>query len=68
MGVIFAPWTDAKAPRSRARWTAGGRFVRFGGPSFVVVVEPESADYVRRVKAAGALFIVDPRILAACLR
>lgn len=65
VGVIFAPWTDANATLTRAA-AAGGRIVRFGGPSFVVVVEPESADYVLRVKAAGALFIVDPRIIAAC--
>jgi hypothetical protein len=37
-----------------------------GGPSFVVVVEPERADYIRRIKGAGALLIVDPRVLAAC--
>lgn len=66
VGVIFAPWTDANAALTRAV-AAGGRIVRFDGPSFVVVVEPESADYIRRIKAAGALLIVDPRILAACL-
>lgn len=66
VGVIFAPWTDTGAAFTRAV-TAGGRFIRFGGPSFVVVVEPESAGYARRVKDAGALFIVDPRIVAACI-
>jgi hypothetical protein len=65
VGVIFAPWTDADTTLARAA-NAGGRIVRFGGPSFVVVVEPESADYVRRVRAAGALLIVDPRVIAAC--
>jgi hypothetical protein len=66
VGVIFAPWTDAGTAFTRAV-SAGGRFVRYGGSSFVVVVEPDSADYVSRVKAAGALLIVDPRIIAACL-
>ena len=66
VGVIFAPWTDANAAFTRAV-SAGGRFIRYGGPSFVVVVEPDSADYIRRVKEAGALLIVDPRIIAACL-
>ena len=66
VGVIFAPWVDANTALTRAV-TAGGRIIRFDGPSFVVVVEPESADYARRVKDAGALFLVDPRILAACL-
>lgn len=66
VGVIFAPWTDAGAAFTRAV-SAGGRFIRYGGPSFVVVVEPDGADYFRRVKDAGALLIVDPRIIAACL-
>jgi len=66
VGVIFAPWTDAGDSFTRAV-SAGGRFVRFGGPSFVVVVEPDGPDYFSRVKAAGALLIVDPRIIAACL-
>jgi hypothetical protein len=65
VGVVFAPWTDAGAAFTRAV-AAGGRFVRFGGSSFVVVVEPEGPDYVRRVKGAGALLVIDPRILAAC--
>ena len=65
-GVIFAPWTDEGAAFTRAV-TAGARFVRYGGPSFVVIVEPESADYIRRVKDAGALLILDARILAACV-
>jgi hypothetical protein len=65
VGVIFAPWTDGNAAFTRAVG-AGGRFVRYGGPPFIVVVEPESADYVRRVKDAGALLLVDPRVLAAC--
>jgi hypothetical protein len=66
VAVIFAPWTDEGTAFTRAV-SAGGRFVRFGGSSFVAVVEPDGPDYVRRAKAAGALLIVDPRILAACL-
>jgi hypothetical protein len=66
VGVVFAPWTDERTVLTRAA-AAGGRLVRFDGPSFIVVVEPESADYVRRVKEAGALLVVDPKILAACL-
>jgi hypothetical protein len=66
VGVIFAPWTDAGAAFTHAV-TAGGRFIRFGGLSFVVVVEPDDPGYAKRVRDAGALLIVDPRILAACL-
>ena len=66
VGVVFAPWTDEATVLTRAV-SAGGRLVRFDGPSFIVVVKPESDDYVRRVKEAGALLVVDPKILAACL-
>jgi hypothetical protein len=66
VGVIFAPWTAADAALVRAV-EAGGRVVRFGGLPFVVVVEPESADYIERIKAAGALLIVDPLVITACL-
>jgi hypothetical protein len=65
VGVIFAPWTDENTAFARAV-SAGARFVRYGGPSFVVVVEPETPDYVRRVRNAGALLVLDARILAAC--
>jgi hypothetical protein len=66
VGVVFAPWTGADAALVRAVG-AGGRFVRFGGLPFVVLVEPESADYLDRIKAAGALLIVDPLVITACL-
>jgi hypothetical protein len=66
VGVVFAPWTSADAAFVRAVG-AGGRFVRFGALPFIVVVTPETAEYAERVGAAGALFLVDPQILAACL-
>src|SRR5215467_5009146 len=66
VGVVFAPWIDADAAFIRSV-EAGGRFVRFGAFPFIVVVTPETADYADHVRAAGALFIVDPRVLAACL-
>jgi hypothetical protein len=66
VGVIFAPWTGADAAIVRAV-EAGGRFVRFGGLPFIVVVEPERADYLDRIKAAGAFLIVDPLVITACL-
>lgn len=66
VGVVFAPWTDENTALARAV-SAGGRFVRFGGPPFIVVVEPEVADYGKRVREAGALLLVDPQVLAACM-
>jgi hypothetical protein len=65
VAVIFAPWTDARAALTRAV-EAGGRFVRYGGYDFIVVVIPDAPDYVSRINAAGALLVVDPEALAAC--
>jgi hypothetical protein len=67
IAVIFAPWTDARAALTRAV-EAGGRFVRYGGYDFIVIIIPEAPDYVSRINAAGALFVVDPGALAACLK
>jgi hypothetical protein len=66
VGVVFAPWTGGEAAMRRAV-AAGGRFVRFGGFPFVVVVMPDDRDYPGRVAADGALLVVDPQALAACL-
>src|SRR5262245_2808165 len=66
VGVVFAPWTGADAAFVRAV-EAGGRFVRFGGLPFIVVVTPEAADYAERVGAAGALLVVDTVALVDCL-
>lgn len=66
VGVIFAPWVSEASAVNRAT-TAGGRFVRFGGLPFIVVVVPEVADYVARISEEGALLVVDPQALAACL-
>jgi len=66
VGVIFAPWTDGEAAMRRAV-AAGGRFVRFGGFPFIVIMIPEDRDYIAHVAADGALLVVDPQALAACL-
>src|SRR5882757_3699274 len=66
VGVIFAPWTTGDAALRRAVG-AGARFVRYGGMPFVVVVVPDEHDYLARIAADGALLVVDPRLIAACL-
>jgi hypothetical protein len=66
VGVVFAPWVSESSAMHRAT-EAGGRFVRFGGLPFIVVVVPETSDYVARIAADGAVLIVDPKVLAACL-
>jgi hypothetical protein len=67
VGVVFAPWTSGEAALRRAVG-AGARFVRYGGVPFVVVVVPEERGYLARIAADGALLVVDPQALAACLK
>jgi hypothetical protein len=66
VAVIFAPWIEPQDALTRAVG-AGGRFLRFGGFSFITVIVPDDPDYGSRVLAAGAWFVVDPNVLAACL-
>lgn len=66
VAVVFAPWVAPEAAFRRAV-DPGARFVRYGGLPFVVVVMPDVPDYQQRILASGALLVVDPRALAACL-
>jgi hypothetical protein len=66
VAVIYAPWTTPEAAIVRTV-AAGGRFVRFGGPAFVAIAIPDDTEYSARVLAAGALLVVDPQVIAACL-
>ena len=67
VGVIFAPWTSSTAAFARAG-AAGARIVRAGGFPSVVIVMPDDPDYTSRVLRDGALMVVDPRVLEACLK
>lgn len=67
IGVVFAPWVSQAAAATRAT-EPGARLVRFGGLPFIVVVMPDTPDYAARMAADGALLLVDPQILAACMR
>ena len=66
VAVVYAPWTTSGGALSRAV-EAGARFVRFGAMPFIVVVMPERPDYAARARAGGALLMLDPQALAACL-
>ena len=66
VAVIFAPWISQEQALARAA-RPGGRLVRVGGLPFIVVVTPDAPGYTARVLADGALLVVDPKALAACL-
>ena len=67
VAVVYAPWTPANETMLRAV-SAGARFVRFGGFSFIAVVMPERPDYVEQVMKGSAWLAADPQALAACLK
>jgi hypothetical protein len=67
VAVVFSPWTDAAAALARAT-DPGSRFVRYGAYPFIVVVIPDTPEYLSRVSGEGALFVADPKALAACLK
>jgi hypothetical protein len=66
VAVVLAPWTSAEVTLARAT-DPGSRFVRFGGFPFIAVVIPERADYLERMLTGGAVLVLDPQALAACL-
>jgi hypothetical protein len=66
VAIVFPPWTDAAEAFEQAT-APGSRFVRYGGYPFIVVVIPDDPGYVSRVSAQGALLVLDPKMLAACL-
>ena len=66
VAVIFAPWISQEQAVARAA-RPGGRLVRMGGLPFIVVVTPDGPDYTARVLADGAMLVVDPKAIAACL-
>ncbi|MDP2296361.1 MAG: hypothetical protein Q8M24_12985 [Pseudolabrys sp.] len=67
VGVIFAPWTSPTVALERAV-AAGGSIVRAGGFPSVVIMMPDDPDYTSKVLRGGALMVVDPRVLEACLK
>lgn len=67
VGVIFAPWVSPAAALERAS-AAGGRIVRMGGLSSIVVVMPDRPDYPSKIMRTGALMVIDPGMLEACLK
>lgn len=66
VAVVFSPWLGAKEAFERAT-SSGDRFVRYGNYPFIVVVMPGDANYLARLRAEGALLVLDPKALAACL-
>lgn len=65
VAVVFSPWTSATDTITRSV-AHHGRFMRFGGASFIAVVMPDDDRYVGETLATGAWLVLDSRLLAAC--
>jgi hypothetical protein len=66
VAAVFPPWWSAE--HSFAAALSGGAIVRDGAWSNILVVKPEDRDAARRLYAAGAWLLLDPKALAACLK
>jgi hypothetical protein len=65
VAVVFLPGTDPAANLG-AIAEAGGRAVRFTAGGWIWVVYPDDEGFFARVRAAGALFSVDPIVVGGC--
>jgi hypothetical protein len=64
VAAVFPPWWHA-AEVFTAAGTAG-RIVRFGSVRFVVIVAPEDPGMAERLRAAGAILVIDPMFVGGC--
>lgn len=64
--IVFAPWTSEAEAIARIG-DSGGAIVRTGFfPFIAVAVAEDGGTFDRAVRAAGALALLDPRVLALC--
>ena len=66
VAAIFPPWTRAEDAMVQVA-RAGGRIVRPGLISSIVVVQGDDPDFADRLYAAGAWAVVDPAAWGGCL-
>jgi len=66
LAAVFSPGAD-KAAIMAAVAEARGTVVRGGGWGSVLVVHSDEGGFARRLRQAGAWFVVDPQSAAGCL-
>ena len=67
VAVLFPPWWDGD--RSfLAAVDAGGVVVREGAVSSLLVAQSSEPGFRRKLHAAGAWLLLDPKAIAACLK
>ncbi len=66
LAAVFPPGTD-KARMLTAVAEAQGSILRGGGWGSVLVVHSDQSGFARRLRRAGAWFVLDPQSAAGCL-
>ena len=67
VAVVFPVWWGTDRSLS-ATLEAGGVVVREGGLSSLLVAQSSEPGFRRKLRAAGAWLLLDPKAIAACLR
>jgi hypothetical protein len=65
VAVAFPPWWSAQQSLLAAA-SADAAIVRTTGVPSLLVVRPDAADGLARLRKAGAWFAIDPQAIAAC--
>jgi hypothetical protein len=65
LAVVFAPWTDTGSAVVRVA-AANARLVRVGALPFVLIVQSDAPGVFARLRATGALLILDARDAVGC--
>jgi hypothetical protein len=65
LAVVFSPGTSAAAATALSA-DAGGRILRSGPSSNIVVVVAEDKDFAQRAYERGALLVADASTVAGC--
>jgi hypothetical protein len=64
MAAVYPPWwTPARAAASA---TAEGDLQAIGGIATILVVRSDRPDLAHRLRASGALFLIDSRLASVC--
>ncbi|MGA7804753.1 hypothetical protein [Bradyrhizobium sp.] len=66
VAVAFPPWWDARHAIDAAA-SADAAVVRMTAVPSLLIVRPDGQDGLRRLRASGAWFAIDPQAVAACL-
>jgi len=65
VAAVFPPWWSAERAFAAAG-SAGGAVLRDGAWSTLIVAQSPDPQFAARLRAAGALLVLDPQALGTC--